>query len=642
MAEENQNINSEEAKKYAKEMGRAASNVDKLQTSIGKLTDPSAKLGQNFQVFADHVDDLTASLRDSKDVMKQIEEGQMSLNDATKLQTKYKEDQAKLDRTADQLSKQLLGKKSKLSDKEKATVKAQIDGIKKAAGTQNKNMDEAVKKAAKGETFLAKGFDKLGEKFKGIGLGTAGDKLKGMGAQARKTAIAGGGMVKQFASAFGIMKKIRMLNPFGLILSAITFVFKTLMEVNQQTTELGRSLGVSGVRAAEVRKHFQNVANDVRMAGIEVGEVLKAQNDLNSSLGLSVTMIHTDLIGGMAVLTERFKVSAEAATNLAKSALATGTSVTDMRQEIQRGTLAMEKQLGVNIAANDVLEKAASTTGEVRAMFFQMPGALGEAVARAQTLGRTLGEVRDQSRGFLDFQSSITKEFEAELFLGRQLNLDKLRLASLTGDLATVQEETVKQAGSFLEFTQMSTMERMKLADALNMNVDALSDMLLAQTNLDELRGSMEERDLAALEASQKQLSIQEMFNAAIKRLKNMVINLVAKLDSIPFLKNLTEIGDDMIGNFRGGQQNISNYNPAGGANREFDEFQIKAEDFTIKTHPADTLLMAGGTKLGNNNNGISSEHIMELIEVSKRNRVFSYDGFAAVKEAGHYGTKFS
>jgi len=69
-------------------------------------------------------------------------------------------------------------------------------------------------------------------------------------------------------------------------------------------------------------------------------------------------------------------------------------------------------------------------------------------------------------------------------------------------------------------------------------------------------------------------------------------------------------------------------------------EWNISSE----KAKPTDAQLDAltsEATKLGNNN-GVSSEHIMELIEVSKRNRVFSYDGFAAVKEAGHYGTKFS
>ena len=68
---------------------------------------------------------------------------------------------------------------------------------------------------------------------------------------------------------------------------------------------------------------------------------------------------------------------------------------------------------------------------------------------------------------------------------------------------------------------------------------------------------------------------------------------------------------------------------------------RIPVNDFQIVTHPKDTLVMAGGTQLGNNNN-MSSRQAEELIRVSKTNRTFSYSGFAAVKEDGHYGTKFS
>ena len=69
---------------------------------------------------------------------------------------------------------------------------------------------------------------------------------------------------------------------------------------------------------------------------------------------------------------------------------------------------------------------------------------------------------------------------------------------------------------------------------------------------------------------------------------------------------------------------------------------RIPVNDFIIETHPKDTLVMAGGTRLGENNNNMNSEQLNELISATKSSRSFRYDGFADVKEAGHYGTKFS
>ena len=267
---------------------------------------------------------------------------------------------------------------------------------------------------------------------------------------------------------------------------------------------------------------------------------------------------------------------------------------------------------------------------------------MGKTVARAQSLGRTMGEINSQSKTMLNFHSSIEKEMEAELFLGKQLNLDKARLAAMTGDLATFQEEVVANAGDFLSFTKMNAFQRQKLADALGMNVDALSDMLLKTAELDKLEGSMEARSLDQLKQRQEQLSLQEAFNAALKRFQAMFTNIIAKLEDTKIfgydLSDLTQVTDDTIAKLRGGQTEVSNYNPAGGAGAEF---AVNAEDFTIRTHPKDTLVMAGGTQIGGNNK-MNEERLRELIEVSKTNRSFEYSGFAAEKASTHYGTKFT
>ena len=102
-------------------------------------------------------------------------------------------------------------------------------------------------------------------------------------------------------------------------------------------------------------------------------------------------------------------------------------------------------------------------------------------------------------------------------------------------------------------------------------------------------------------------------------------------------LGDLTQVADETIGELTGKPIDVPGANIAGTASSP----ELAVEDFTIKTHPKDTLVMAGGTQLGGNS-GISEDHIRELIEATRSTRTFEYSGFAAVKEAGHYGTKFS
>ena len=65
--------------------------------------------------------------------------------------------------------------------------------------------------------------------------------------------------------------------------------------------------------------------------------------------------------------------------------------------------------------------------------------------------------------------------------------------------------------------------------------------------------------------------------------------------------------------------------------------------DFTIRHHPKDSIIMAGGTSLESNkaSNTMTSEQANELIRVSRQNRVFSYNKFDASRSSV-YTTKFS
>ena len=73
---------------------------------------------------------------------------------------------------------------------------------------------------------------------------------------------------------------------------------------------------------------------------------------------------------------------------------------------------------------------------------------------------------------------------KAELFLNKSLNLERARLAALTNDFATLQEEITKNAGDYVDFAQMNALQQEALAGALGMSSDQLADMLLQEADL--------------------------------------------------------------------------------------------------------------------------------------------------------------
>jgi hypothetical protein len=96
----------------------------------------------------------------------------------------------------------------------------------------------------------------------------------------------------------------------------------------------------------------------------------------------------------------------------------------------------------------------------------------------ARKLGLEMNAVAGISESLLDFESSIEKQMEASLLIGRQINLDRARQLSLVGDQEGVMKEILKQVGGEAEFNRMNVIQRKALAESVGVNVEQLSRLV--------------------------------------------------------------------------------------------------------------------------------------------------------------------
>ena len=96
---------------------------------------------------------------------------------------------------------------------------------------------------------------------------------------------------------------------------------------------------------------------------------------------------------------------------------------------------------------------------------------------QAAKLGVNLDTVSKISSGLLDFETSIEKQMEASMLLGRQINLDKARQLSFMDDHKGMIREILKQVGGEAEFAKMKGFQRKAVADAVGVSVSELSRM---------------------------------------------------------------------------------------------------------------------------------------------------------------------
>ena len=101
-----------------------------------------------------------------------------------------------------------------------------------------------------------------------------------------------------------------------------------------------------------------------------------------------------------------------------------------------------------------------------------------QAGIAARKLGLEMSAVASITDSLLDFETSIEKQMEAQVLLGRNLNLDKARQLAFTGDTVGLQNEILRQVGSEAEFNKMNYLQREALAGAIGLSVERMSALV--------------------------------------------------------------------------------------------------------------------------------------------------------------------
>ena len=180
----------------------------------------------------------------------------------------------------------------------------------------------------------------------------------------------------------------------------------------------------------------------------------------------------------------------------------------------------------------DVVKDLASNT-ETFAEFAKDGGAnLAKAAIQARKLGMSLSTTAKIADSLLDFESSIEKEMEASLMIGKQLNFNRARARALEGDIAGAAADIAAQVGGPEALNQMNVLQRRALADSIGVSVEELSklasgkldvksDMKSPQENMvEELKKGYDQNKI--LIDTMKYLALAVIANTAVQGFKGL------------------------------------------------------------------------------------------------------------------------
>ncbi len=372
------------------------------------------------------------------------------------------------------LENMIIDKRTKAyRDAKKANTEDQRDTAKAIAAekkrgdimedTKNKSSDAADKAKEIGdniESFVA-GMPGGGFLMSALGLDGLGDKMKtALIANLQKATMSTGMLGSAMKLAMG---------PLGIAVAALTVIVGLAFKAFTHFRDMAKELGTSVKQAAGLQMELTKANAQLVGTGLDAQEISKELIDTFGTLE-SVTAGNIRDVGRIAT---QFGTTTESVIDLQKSLTDTlGVNVNQSEAIIKNvGRLAQQE----GVAAGKVIDDIAANTEKFAA--FAKGGADGfaQAAIEAAKIGTNLSTILASADSLLDFESSLTAEFEAQVLTGKNLNLEKARQLALDGDIAGLTQEIQKQVGGMGDLQAMNVVQRKALAESIGVSVDQLT-----------------------------------------------------------------------------------------------------------------------------------------------------------------------
>ena len=379
---------------------------------------------------------------------------------------------------------------------------------------QNKQREKELKIAEKLKDTMGM-TGKLGKllgTIPGLG-GIAGDAVSEVESEIQKSVEKGGKIPSKMKAAGMIFTKMKdnvkkaLTDPLTIAIALSTQLVKAFKAVDEQSGEFAKTQGLSYATTVELRGEMSSIARSSKDILVTSKGLMESQARLSNLMGSQVRF-SDEMLEDFTQLDKRLKMSEKTQELIAFQSLKTGKSAKGLTAEINGQVLKQNEQRKISMSFKEVQDAIGESSKAIRLNFGGSVKELVNQVSAAKALGTNLAGVEDISSSLLDFESSIQAELEAELLLGKEINLEKARQAALQGDMATVADEVLKNTAIMNAFETKNVIAQEAAAKALGMSRDDLANMVTEQQQLEAVRANGFE-DMKAAQAEYNDLRAQ-------------------------------------------------------------------------------------------------------------------------------------
>jgi hypothetical protein len=341
-------------------------------------------------------------------------------------------------------------------------------------------------------------------------------------AELQKAGLASGGKLSVLMAGLGPLAEgfaAALFDPLSLILKIVDAFF----QVDKASTDVQRLTGQNADAIAGANMRY---ATSV--------DYLNTISELTAQTGMNAQNIFTpDVIAGAAELKNTMGLAADEAGGLAMIAQTTGGDIDATVSSIVDQTSAFNKANRSAVNQKQVLQDVAKASDGIKASLGGNPKALANAASAARRLGMEMGKLDQIASSLLDFEDSISKEMEAELLIGKDLNLEKARELALNNDLAGLGDELFKNAADLNEFGNMNRIQQESYAAALGMTRDELGKIAYQKAIEAGMTEEQAEAAAGVRAEDMKRAEVQEQIQKSLDKLAQAFAPLLSIIGDI-------------------------------------------------------------------------------------------------------------
>ena len=366
------------------------------------------------------------------------------------------------------------------SDEAKSAFKVYEGNLLLAQGTKN-SIEEAQGLATKFGNTIGNQLEKIpliGGKIKGA----FDESMKQVSANIKQNLLkqlkAGNKNVKGMGKGFrGIIPAVRAFGSalmtatggltllLGLLAAAAVAMVGLATKARDYAKEQGLAFKQSVALQGSIMKANALLIGTGQDAGAIAGELIKTFGTLES--------VNANNIKQIGQLATRFGVATNDLISFQKGFMDLTGASRDAANDAVRAIGRLAQAEGV--AAGQVISDIAGSMDKFAEFANAGADALARAAIEARKVGLNLSAVTGAAEKLLDFESSISAEFNAQVLTGKNLNLEEARRAALAGDFEKVTSELQKNVGALGDISSLNQVQMGAISDALGLSAQEIT-----------------------------------------------------------------------------------------------------------------------------------------------------------------------